>query len=92
MYIFVVTGYKRSAPAESLDEVKTQAIDDFKLIAAYEKLKADQQKYLDKAAAEGIEGLARSFERPPLDPKTGAGGESGLPVVRLAQLMESASR
>jgi len=43
--------YKRSAPAESLDEVKTQAIDDFKLIAAYEKLKADQTEYLDKAAA-----------------------------------------
>lgn len=89
LYFFVVTALKKSAPAESVDEVKTQAIDDYKLLAAFEKLKAEKQKYLDKAAAEGLDALAQSFERPPLDAKTGEGGEKALEVQKLVQMNQS---
>ena len=89
LYFFVVTALKKSAPAESVDEVKTQATDDYKLLAAFEKLKLDRQVYLDKAAAEGLDALALSFERPPLDAKTGEGGEKALEVQKLVQMNQS---
>lgn len=89
LYFFVVTGLKKSAPAESVEEVKVQATDDYKLLAAFEKLKAEKQQYLDRAAAEGLDALALSFERPPLDAKTGEGGEKALEVQKLAQINQS---
>ena len=85
-YMFCVLAVKKIAPAETLEEVRAQAVEDFKLLAAFEQMKVDSQKYIDKAAADGLDGLAKVFERAPDDPKTGAGAEKALDVIRLAEV------
>ncbi|MBI1189868.1 MAG: hypothetical protein GC200_04200 [Tepidisphaera sp.] len=63
-FYFCVLATKGEAPAESLDEVRDRAIADFKRIAAFEKLKGEVEQFKSTAVSEGLEAVAKMFEKP----------------------------
>jgi hypothetical protein len=60
VFLTVIEAAKES-PAESLEQVRTQVMADAVRLAAFEKLKSDQNALLMTAAGEGIEALAKQF-------------------------------
>lgn len=58
-YFEVLAARKESAP-DSVDEIRQKAIDDYKRIAAFEKLKSRMDDFRKVAAASGLETLAKS--------------------------------
>lgn len=88
-YYFVINDIKPEAPAETLDEVRDQVIKDVKTLLAYEKLVNEKDKWVAKAAADGLDVVASSFRKP-----GGAPGSEPLPleVVKDISISRDAAR
>ena len=65
-YVTILDARPESGP-DGLDEVREQAVQNFKLVRAYEKLVTDQDLYRDIALADGLEAIGR-FLMDPEDP------------------------
>lgn len=59
-YYFEVLAAKKESAPDSADEIREKVVNDYKRIAAFEKLKARQESFQQVAASTGLETLAKS--------------------------------
>jgi hypothetical protein len=78
-YYFTVLEAREASPAESLDEVRQKAIENFKRLAAYQMLRMRESEFTELAQNESLDAVADLFG--PEDPETGADAV-GAPTVR----------
>ncbi|MCH7792283.1 MAG: hypothetical protein IID31_08405, partial [Planctomycetes bacterium] len=68
-YYFTVLAARDESPAESLDDVREQAADDYAALHAYEQLAANLDGYKQLAVAEGLQAVSDLFEKT-IEPET----------------------
>ena len=62
-YYFTVLAARDESPADSLDDVREQAADDYAALHAYEQLAANLDGYKQLAVAEGLQAVSDLFEK-----------------------------
>lgn len=63
-YYFTVLEARKASPPESIDEVREQVTRNTRLLMAFEKLKAEADRYKALAVSDGLEAVAKLFEVP----------------------------
>lgn len=63
-YYFTVLAAAAEAPAESLDEVRTEVVRDVRLLSAFRKLESETPLLQATAASDGLEAVVRQYTRP----------------------------
>lgn len=61
-YYFTVVDARPAAAPQSIDEVRDQVVKGTRLMLAYERLKAEAEKYKQLAQTDGLESVAKLFE------------------------------
>jgi|GEM_PF-465910 len=85
IYIVVLDASKES-PAESLEMTRAAVIRDAKLLAGFEKLKADRDAFTALAAAEGLEAVAKAFPAPEPSTATPVATPTDLMIDRRVEM------
>jgi len=62
-YYFVMNDVKPEAPAESIDDVRDKVVKDVRTLAAYEKLVAEKEIWVNRAVTDGLAAVASSFRQ-----------------------------
>ena len=62
-YYFTVLAARDESPADSLDDVRDQAVDDYTALQAYEQLAAKLDEYKQLAVAEDLQAVSDLFEK-----------------------------
>ncbi len=59
-YYFMVLDARKQSPPDTLNEIKTDIVQDIKRLAAYDKLKAKESSIRAEAVAQGLEAIAKA--------------------------------